>query len=73
MKFFILWHFSVTYNVSITKTKLYKHAHRLNVFFLACSMIFNFLAFKTKGEKILKIKITAIFFYQFVLNSLYYR
>ena len=32
-------------------------------------MEFNFLAFK----KILNIKLTAIFFYQFVLNILYYR
>ena len=41
-------------------------------------MKFNFLAFKknekkTKQKKTLKIKITAIFFYQFVLNILYYK
>ena len=43
--------------------------HRLNVFFSHFFMKFYFLAFKNlKKRKILKTKITAIFFYQFVLN-----
>ena len=46
--------------------------HQLNVFFMHISWNSIFLHFeKMKKKKILKLKITAIFFYQFVLNILY--
>ena len=68
------WHFSLTYNVSFTEIICISMPHRLNVF----SRIFhefNFLAFKKmkSSKKILKIKVTALFSYQFVINILYYR
>ena len=66
---FAFWHFSVTYYVSFTKIICIRLPHRLKVFFLAFFMEFSFLALK----KILNIKLTAIFFYQFVLNILYYK
>ena len=58
------WHFSVRYNVSFIKMIRISMPHRLKVF-SRFFIKFHFLAFK---KKILRFKITAIFFYQFVLN-----
>ena len=48
---------------------MHKLAPLIKNIFLAFFMEFSFLAFK----KYLQIKLTAIFFYQFVLNILYYK
>ena len=58
--------------------KLYKnnshmHAPSTKCIFLAFFMKVYFLALKKVEKKILKMKKTAIFFYQFVLNILYCR
>ena len=66
---FAFWHFSVTYNVSFTKIICISLPHQLKVFFLHFSGNSVFLHL----QKIPHIKLTAIFFYQFVLNILYYK
>ena len=66
---FAFWLFSVTYNVSFIKIICISLLHRLKVFFLHFSWNSVFLHLK----KILNIKLTAIFFYHFVLNILYYK
>ena len=66
---FAFWHFPVTYNVSFTKIICISLPHRLKVFFLHFFHGIQFSCIK----KILNIKLTAIFFYQFVLNILYYK
>ena len=49
--FFLLWHFSVRYNVSFIKIIRISMPHRLNVFSLAFLMKFCFLAFINLKKK----------------------
>ena len=60
-----VWHFSATYNV-VLLNDLHKHAPSINYF----SHIFHEIQFssikKRNEKKTLMIKITAIFFYQFL-------
>ena len=68
--FFLFGHFSVRFIVSFTRIIHINMAYRLNVFFSHFSRNY-FLALKKGKRMILKIKITAIFFYQIFLNILY--
>ena len=54
------------------ENNLHEHVPSIKCIFLAIFTQFNFLALKEK-EIILKVKITAIVFYHYVLHILYYR
>ena len=77
VNFFVFFFFAFFSNIQCKFTKIIcismPHRSSITCIFLAFFMKFNFLAFKKNEKKILKIKMTAIFFYGFVLNILYYR